>query len=362
MTSPRPSLTSSTSVVSGYSSGAEDCEEDGEFPPRPTVPPVPPSGSTKVKVGKVVMPKGAKVPGVVNGAVVNNHLNFFIKHTEDFDPDDVNGFVTDAVKINSESVKSYLPSYNSSSNIIPGTKEDVDKLSRHWFYLICALVALSLITLLATAVLSLSSWRSSHGPTLATQATMAGLSAEERHFAAVAHGPTIVTRTMWLAAPPRNPLDKNTLPVEVVVVCHTATANCSSQPECIETTRAVQRFHQESRHWDDISYNFLIGGDGAVYWGRGFDYMGAHTKGFNNGSIGVAFIGTYVDVVPNSSQKNAFNKLVQVGLKEGKISGNYSLVAQCQLQVTAAPGLALVNDMASWPHFNSTLSIHCTQG
>lgn len=38
----------------------------------------------------------------------------------------------------------------------------------------------------------------------------------------------------------------------------------------------------ESRNWWDIAYNFLIGGDGAVYEGRGWDSEGSHTKGNTN--------------------------------------------------------------------------------
>lgn len=178
----------------------------------------------------------------------------------------------------------------------------------------------------------------------------------------MAGGPPIVTRSMWLAAPPTEALDHNPLPATLVVVCHTATANCSSQPECIETLRAIQRFHQASRRWGDVGYNFLVGGDGAVYWGRGFDYVGAHTKGFNFGAIAVAFIGTYTDVLPSQCQVDSFNKLILVGLQEGKISADYTLVAQCQLKVTAAPGFALASSMTSWPHYNLSLPLRCTKG
>lgn len=41
----------------------------------------------------------------------------------------------------------------------------------------------------------------------------------------------------------------------------------------------MQTYHIESKSWDDIGYNFLVGGDGSVYEGRGWDKQGAHTKG-----------------------------------------------------------------------------------
>ena len=48
----------------------------------------------------------------------------------------------------------------------------------------------------------------------------------------------------------------------------------------------------ESKNWDDIGYNFLIGGDGGVYEGRGWDKQGAHTKGMpeSNLSFSILFI------------------------------------------------------------------------
>lgn len=41
----------------------------------------------------------------------------------------------------------------------------------------------------------------------------------------------------------------------------------------------MQTYHMESKNWDDIAYNFIVGGDGAVYEGRGWEKQGAHTKG-----------------------------------------------------------------------------------
>lgn len=41
----------------------------------------------------------------------------------------------------------------------------------------------------------------------------------------------------------------------------------------------------------DIGYNFMIGGDGNIYEGRGWHKQGAHTSGYNRGSIGIAYIG-----------------------------------------------------------------------
>ena len=51
--------------------------------------------------------------------------------------------------------------------------------------------------------------------------------------------------------------------------------------------------------WDDIAYNFLIGGDEKVYIGRGWDTVGAHAGStyYNSHSIGTSIIGNYNDIL-----------------------------------------------------------------
>lgn len=47
--------------------------------------------------------------------------------------------------------------------------------------------------------------------------------------------------------------------------------------ECSAEVRKIQDFHMgPGRNWWDIGYNFLIGEDGRIYEGRGFDAQGAH--------------------------------------------------------------------------------------
>ena len=56
----------------------------------------------------------------------------------------------------------------------------------------------------------------------------------------------------------------------------------------------VRRWHLK-RGWRDIGYHFLIQRDGTVDEGRPIEQSGAHTKGHNWDSIGVAYVGGVED-------------------------------------------------------------------
>uniref|UniRef100_A0A6P7G4T0 Peptidoglycan-recognition protein LF-like n=1 Tax=Diabrotica virgifera virgifera TaxID=50390 RepID=A0A6P7G4T0_DIAVI len=107
----------------------------------------------------------------------------------------------------------------------------------------------------------------------------------------------IVHRIIWVAQPPSGPKIGLTLPVSTVIIHHTNTKSCSTQADCILQTRKIQTFNMETR-LNDIEYNFLIGGSGAVYEGRGWKVEGEHTLGVNDKSYGVAFIGTFSEQPP----------------------------------------------------------------
>ncbi len=42
-----------------------------------------------------------------------------------------------------------------------------------------------------------------------------------------------------------------------------------------------------------VCFSFLVGGDGTVFEGRGWGVVGAHAKGNNHDSVGIAFMGNF---------------------------------------------------------------------
>jgi hypothetical protein len=129
--------------------------------------------------------------------------------------------------------------------------------------------------------------------------------------------PPVITRAQWGADENlrfNGALEKGTrtfYPTQKLIVHHTVTANADPDPAA--TIRAIYYDHVVNRGFVDIAYNFLIDAQGHLYKGRysgpkdtktqdtntgenaaGYGVTGAHTGGFNSGTMGVAILGNYV--------------------------------------------------------------------
>ncbi|KAI8035582.1 hypothetical protein M5D96_011631 [Drosophila gunungcola] len=143
---------------------------------------------------------------------------------------------------------------------------------------------------------------------------------------------SIIPRHSWLAQMPmEDPLPLQ-LPVKYVVIY-------------------MQCFHIESRGWNDIAYNFLIGCDGNIYEGRGWRTVGAHTLGYNKMSLGISFIGCFMRELPTTDALNMGRNLLARGVEDGHIAPDYRLVCHCQCNSTESPGRRLYEEIQTWPHF-----------
>jgi hypothetical protein len=98
----------------------------------------------------------------------------------------------------------------------------------------------------------------------------------------------LIKRSNWGGDPPLKQPKRMKGPADLVIIAHTATKSCSTISECSEIVAAVQKHHLQTDA--DIRYNFLIGGDGNMYVGRGW---GANNPQRNQ-SISVSFIGNYL--------------------------------------------------------------------
>ncbi|XP_006112846.3 N-acetylmuramoyl-L-alanine amidase [Pelodiscus sinensis] len=166
--------------------------------------------------------------------------------------------------------------------------------------------------------------------------------------------PAIIPRCMWGARPYRGTPTQLKLPLSFVYIHHTSSPSqpCRTFPECAADMRAMQRFHQEDRRWDDIGYSFVVGSDGYMYQGRGWHWVGAHTRGYNSKGYGVSFIGDYMDTLPEAFALSLVrNNFLQCAVKGSKIQANYTVHGHRQMGHTACPGNRLFWEIQTWHGF-----------
>lgn len=188
----------------------------------------------------------------------------------------------------------------------------------------------------------------------------------------------IINRMTWLAQPALDFEPLPVKPVKYVIICkmatldlkekyffhffcfytilaHTATESTKTQAETVYLVRNIQTFHIESRNWHDIAYSFLIGGDGNVYEGRGWNNVGAHTYGYNKKSIGISFVGCFMKYLPPDISLSACKLLIKKGIEDGHIAPDYKLLAHCQCSAVESPGKCLFEEIKKWPHWSPIL-------
>uniref|UniRef100_A0A1A9W385 Peptidoglycan recognition protein family domain-containing protein n=1 Tax=Glossina brevipalpis TaxID=37001 RepID=A0A1A9W385_9MUSC len=166
----------------------------------------------------------------------------------------------------------------------------------------------------------------------------------------------LVTRDEWNARPHGDSLVPLNIPVERVIVCHTASDICETLDACKYRVNVIQNLHMDSMDFDDIGYNFLLGSDGRIYEGRGWDLQGAHTKGYNENSLGIAFIGTFNTSKPNDAQLRAFSFLIEEAVRLKKLVANYKLYGARQFAPTESPGSAFYEMIQTWPHWTNEVN------
>jgi hypothetical protein len=102
--------------------------------------------------------------------------------------------------------------------------------------------------------------------------------------------------------------------LQFAVVHHTAGTNSYTASQSAAIVRGIEVYHVKGNGWNDIGYNFLVDKYGQVFEGRygGVDknVVGAHAEGFNNGSVGVALLGTYQTAAPTAAEKTALVNLL----------------------------------------------------
>eukprot|EP00095_Tigriopus_kingsejongensis_P005663 maker-scaffold209_size256900-snap-gene-1.26 protein:Tk05663 transcript:maker-scaffold209_size256900-snap-gene-1.26-mRNA-1 annotation:"peptidoglycan recognition protein" len=162
--------------------------------------------------------------------------------------------------------------------------------------------------------------------------------------------PPIVSRAEWGARAPGSTTYLGD-GVPYMFIHHSAGASCSSKSECIQEVKGIQNYHMDSNGWSDIGYSFLIGGDGNVYEGRGWNKVGAHTYGFNSVGYGIDFIGTFTSTNPTQAAQDAYLQLAECGVALGHVAGSFELKGHRQTGSTECPGNTFYITIQNFPHW-----------
>ncbi|XP_052034625.1 peptidoglycan recognition protein 4 isoform X1 [Apodemus sylvaticus] len=161
--------------------------------------------------------------------------------------------------------------------------------------------------------------------------------------------PHIVPRSVWGARDSH--CSKMTLPAKYVIILHTAGRTCSQPDECHLLIRDLQSFFMDKLNACDIGYNFLVGQDGGVYEGVGWDHQGSRTDGYNDIALSITFMGIFTGSPPNAAALEAAQDLIQCAVVKGYLTSNYLLMGHSDVSNTLSPGQALYNIIKTWPHF-----------
>lgn len=105
----------------------------------------------------------------------------------------------------------------------------------------------------------------------------------------------VITTQEWGAAPLRGKFAPRGR-LRELTVHHTAFATSGIGGTSLEAEarhmRAIQRWHFD-RGFSTIGYHLVISPSGRVFAGRPLNALGAHTKGYNTGSVGICLMGNF---------------------------------------------------------------------
>ncbi|XP_054262480.1 peptidoglycan-recognition protein SB2-like isoform X3 [Macrosteles quadrilineatus] len=140
--------------------------------------------------------------------------------------------------------------------------------------------------------------------------------------------PTVIYRSSWGAQAPRGEMEELKLPMEEVLITFTGTDECLTNHECLDAVDLIQRRDIQGRGLADIQYNFLIGGDGVVYEGRGLLYHAHKDKqhmDLKGKSLDIAYIGDFSDKVPLKRIYRTCASLIQMLVEYEYLTNQFHL-------------------------------------
>jgi hypothetical protein len=118
--------------------------------------------------------------------------------------------------------------------------------------------------------------------------------------------------------------------IQVLVIHHSATG-ATATPE------AIAAYHVTHWQWPGIGYHFLVMADGTIYQTNELETVSNHAASANTSSVGICFVGNFMETPPPAAQIHAGAHLIAWLLKELALKTD-AVKGHRELMQTACPG------------------------
>uniref|UniRef100_A0A8U7NL66 Uncharacterized protein n=1 Tax=Corvus moneduloides TaxID=1196302 RepID=A0A8U7NL66_CORMO len=176
------------------------------------------------------------------------------------------------------------------------------------------------------------------------------------HPIVLAECPAIVPRCLWGGRPYRGTPSLLRPPLGSVFLHHTLepARPCRSFGACASAMRDMQRFHQDTRGWDDIGYRspspplVPVTSHGRPEAALG----GCPHQGYNTRGFGVGIVDDFMATLPDpDTLALVWDQLLPCTVHSGHVQPDFTLRGHHQLSHTDCPGNALFQEIqSSWSH------------
>ena len=157
--------------------------------------------------------------------------------------------------------------------------------------------------------------------------------------------PTVRMREAWGARPYRGTVRLNPS-LRRGLIHHTVNSNTYGQDQVPSMLRSIQAYHQDTRGWADIAYNFVVDRFGTIWEARARSYedpvIGSASSGDETGNVTVAFLGDGMTYRPPSAVLRSMGRLLGWKLRRhGLTPTRANIMGHRDIGQTDCPGDAL---------------------
>lgn len=166
-----------------------------------------------------------------------------------------------------------------------------------------------------------------------------------------------VDRTDWGAISTNNLTPLNNSLVFQVLVFHTRGAQCKDLQNCGKIVKSIQS-NSINSNFSDLPYNFLVGGDGQTYEGRGWNFeSGFEDVPNKNISLTIGVIGNFTVQEPPKQQIEEMKAWIRESIRKQKLVASYKVFGVRNLTESNVDGAGLFRKLDKWSNWDSVLEV-----